>query len=155
MHVLMAESLIGYVILHHDSSHSKCVSVDLCFVSFSTEAVYPVVIGTIDPLLIIDSDVSSCISPYRQDFQSQFSGSAQMKGLSGTNIVTGEGMLCWFILDHFGCAHNINIRGYRIAQSLVHLLSPQTLYKSVGGHRNQDLVNNSLCQSYRSPYKLC
>ncbi len=81
------------------------------------------------------------------DIQSYSPSLAQVKDLSGTNTVASEGMLQWHVLDHHGREHTIDIKGYHTPQALVHLLSPQALYKYVRGHGEQDLSKYSLILS--------
>ncbi len=60
-----------------------------------------------------------------------------MCDLSGINTVAGEGMLCWRVLDHHGRKRTIEINGYHIPKASVCLLSPQTLFKLLGGHTSK------------------
>jgi hypothetical protein len=72
---------------------------------------------------------------------------AQIKDLSRTNTVAGEGRLQWRVLDHHGWEHIIDIKGYHTPQASVHLLSPQALYKYIRGQAEQDLSKYSLILS--------
>ena len=111
------------------------------------DSVYSSSVESLDPLLVIDSGASCCISPCRHDFLSYSPSSARIKDLSGTNVVAGEGLLRWHVLDRHDQEHTIDIKGYHIPQASVHLLSPQALYKLVGGRGVQDISKYSLVLS--------
>eukprot|EP00804_Cyclotella_cryptica_P029108 CCRYP_005282-RA/>CCRYP_005282-RA protein AED:0.23 eAED:0.21 QI:0/0/0/0.75/0/0/4/0/1154 len=119
--------------LYSNPSHSFAYSILL-------ESVFSTVSDSVDPPLIVDSGASCCISPCKGDFESYSQSSAKIKDLSGTNAVGGEGILRWHVLDCNGRAQTISIKGYHIPNASVRLLSPQALYKSLGGHGEQDLM---------------
>jgi hypothetical protein len=112
--------------------------------SIIMESAFSSVTNNLDPPLIVNSGASCCISPCRHDFESYSPSSARIKDLSGTNTVAGEGILRWRVLDGHGWEHTITIKGYHIPKASVCLLSPQALYKSIGGHGEQDLLKYSL-----------
>eukprot|EP00804_Cyclotella_cryptica_P004979 CCRYP_014091-RB/>CCRYP_014091-RB protein AED:0.37 eAED:0.31 QI:0/0/0/1/1/1/2/0/446 len=128
----------------------RAVSVDLRAPvphhSFSLipESAFSSMVNDLDPPLIVDSGASCCISPHRDDFESYSPSSAKIKDLSGTNSVAGEGMIRWCVFHSSGRDFTISIRGYHIPTASVRLLSPQALYKSVGGHGEQDITKYSL-----------
>ena len=123
--------------LHSDPTSSFAGSIFM-------ESAFSSITDTLEPPLIVDSGASCCISPCKSDFESYSPSSAKIKDLSGTNTVAGEGMLVWRVLDQHGREHTISIKGYHIPAASVRLLSPQALYKSVGGHGEQDLLKYSL-----------
>jgi hypothetical protein len=106
-----------------------------------TEMVFNMVGARGDAPLIIDTGASCCITPHKSDFipSSYKSSQVQIKDLSGTNSVTGEGMLLWKVLDRYGREVIIKIKGYHVPKASVRLLSPQSLFKAVGGHGSQDV----------------
>lgn len=90
--------------------------------------------ATSSPPLIVDSGASVCISPNRSDFVTYHPSRMNIKDLSSTNTVAGEGQLAWTILDVLGHEHHIQLPGYHISQAQVRLLSPQVLLRHFGGH---------------------
>lgn len=91
---------------------------------------------------------SSCgNSPCRDDSPSNAPTFAPIKDFSGINKEAGECFLIWKLLDVFCHSHVIRIKGYHISQASLHLLSSQTIFKSIGGSGFQDIV----CYSYFLP----
>jgi hypothetical protein len=62
----------------------------------------------------------------------------KIKGLSSSNQVTGEGILCWSLQDADGNTTYIELLGYHIPNAKVCLLSLQVLLKTIGGHALQN-----------------
>jgi len=122
----------------------RAVSVDLRapaphhILSLIPESAFSLMVSDLDPPLIVDSGASCCISPCRDDSESYSPSSAKIKDLSGTNSVAGEGMIRCHVFDSSGRDFTISIRGYHIPTASIRLLSSQALYKSVGGHGEQD-----------------
>lgn len=65
-------------------------------------------------------------------------------------------MLCWHVLHQHDREHSIDIKGYHIPKASVRLISPQALYKSVGGHGKQDISKYSITLpagiTFKAPY---
>jgi hypothetical protein len=59
------------------------------------------------------------------------------KGLSSSNQVAGEGILCWSLQDVDGNMTYIELLGYHISNAEVRLHSLQVLLKTIGGHALQ------------------
>jgi hypothetical protein len=62
----------------------------------------------------------------------------KIKDLSSSNQVAGEGILCWSLQDVNGNTTYIERLDYHIPNAEVHLLSPQVLLKTIGGHALQN-----------------
>ncbi len=62
----------------------------------------------------------------------------KIKGLSSSNQVAGEGILRWSLQDADGNTTYIELLGYHVPNAKVHLLSPQILLKTIGGHALQN-----------------
>jgi hypothetical protein len=62
----------------------------------------------------------------------------KIKGLSSSNQVVGEGILCWLLQDEDGDTTYIELVGYHIPNAKVRLLSLQVLLKTIGGHALQN-----------------
>ncbi len=77
--------------------------------------------------LIIDTGASVCISPHREDFVTYHGSSMQIKALSNTNMVAGEGMLQWKVRGTNGDVITLELPGYHIPAASVRLLSPQVV----------------------------
>ncbi len=58
----------------------------------------------------------------------------KIKGLSSSNQVADEGILCWSIHNADGNTTYIELLGYHIPNAKVRLLSLQVLFKTIGGH---------------------
>ena len=111
-------------------------------------AIMETVLNSIGPLqsqpLIVDTGASCCISPNRADFIHYTASKAQVRDLSGTNKVAGEGIIRWVVKDHFHRDHVIEMKGYHMPNASVRLLSPQSLFDAVGGHGVQNREKYSL-----------
>ncbi len=57
-----------------------------------------------------------------------------IKGLSSSNQVAGDGILRWSLQDADGNTTYIELIGYHIPNAKVRLLSPQVLLKTIDGH---------------------
>jgi hypothetical protein len=111
-------------------------------------AVFNTLVDGIDSPLIVDSGASCCVSPHREDFITYHESKVKVKDLSGTNKVAGEGMIRWKVLDKDGREVELEIKGYHMPKASVRLLSPQALFKSIGGSKgNQD----ALCYIIKLP----
>jgi len=116
MHLLMVECFDN--LLHVAPPPPNTVSVDLhanpshhhAF-PLIIESTYSSIASTQDPPLISDSGASCCISPCKHDFQSYSPSSAQIKDLSVTNTVAGEGLLWWHVLDRHGWEQSSTSKG--------------------------------------------
>jgi hypothetical protein len=62
----------------------------------------------------------------------------KIKGLSSSNQVAGEVILCWSLQDADGNMTYIELLGYHIPNAKVHFLSPKVLLKTIGGHALQN-----------------
>jgi hypothetical protein len=87
--------------------------------------------------IFIDSGTSVCISPHRSGFVIYLASKMKIKGLSSSDQVAGEGILCWSLQDANGNTTYIELLGYHIPNSEVCLLSLQVLLKTIGGHALQ------------------
>ncbi|KAL7478027.1 hypothetical protein ACHAW6_003813, partial [Cyclotella cf. meneghiniana] len=87
--------------------------------------------------LIVDSGASCCISPHRDDFVEYHPSSVRIKDLSGLNSVAGQGMVQWLVRDVNGRECKLLLPGYHVPQASVRLLSPQSLFRAVGGEGHQ------------------
>jgi hypothetical protein len=61
----------------------------------------------------------------------------KIKDLSLSNTVAGEGLLPWKAEIFAGRVVNLELHGYHIPGVEVHLLSPQVLHSTFGGHTTQ------------------
>jgi hypothetical protein len=61
----------------------------------------------------------------------------KIKDLSSSNKVAGEGILRWKLQDVNGDSVQVELLRYHIPNGEVHLLSPQVLLKTIGGHTLQ------------------
>jgi hypothetical protein len=84
--------------------------------------------------VIIDSGASVCISPNQSDFITYKDSKMKIKDLSSSNKVAGEGILRWKLQDVNGDLVHVELLGYHIPNAEVHLLSPQVLLQTIGGH---------------------
>ena len=64
--------------------------------------------------VIIDMGASICISPHRTDFVTYGDGAMRIKDLSSSNLVVGEGLICWTLRFVFGAVVDIELMGYHI-----------------------------------------
>lgn len=63
----------------------------------------------------------------------------KIKDLLGVNTVVDEGMVEWKVLDSFGRKVVICLKGYHVPAASVCLLSPQSLFRTVGSKGTQDM----------------
>eukprot|EP00804_Cyclotella_cryptica_P016253 CCRYP_005729-RA/>CCRYP_005729-RA protein AED:0.71 eAED:0.71 QI:0/0/0/0.5/1/1/2/0/350 len=147
LHLLMVDRFDKFLQAAPPRPQSVSINLQHNALPITLESAYSMTGATHEPPLIVDSGASCCISPCKCDFQSYSSSSAQIKDLSGTNAVAGEGLIRWKVLDRHGRPYIIEVKGYHIPKATVRLLSPQTLYKSVGGHGIQDITKYSLALS--------
>jgi hypothetical protein len=96
-------------------------------------------ISTAAPPLIVDTGASCCISPCREDFITYSNSQVKIKDLLGVNTVVDEGMVEWKVLDSFGRKVIICLKGYHVPAASVCLLSPQSLFRTVGSKGTQDM----------------
>eukprot|EP00804_Cyclotella_cryptica_P006881 CCRYP_020804-RA/>CCRYP_020804-RA protein AED:0.48 eAED:0.37 QI:0/-1/0/1/-1/1/1/0/621 len=148
LHLLMVDRFDKFLQAAPPRPQSVSINLQHNALPITLESAYSMTDATHEPPLIVDSGASCCISPCKCDFQSYSSSSAQIKDLSGTNTVAGEGLIRWKVLDRHGRPYIIEVKGYHIPKATVRLLSPQTLYKSVGGHGIQDITKYSLALSH-------
>eukprot|EP00804_Cyclotella_cryptica_P027788 CCRYP_009212-RA/>CCRYP_009212-RA protein AED:0.44 eAED:0.14 QI:0/-1/0/1/-1/1/1/0/824 len=107
---------------------------------FCLPAIMESVFNTIAPdgsPLIVDSGVSCCISPHWDDFIEYHPSTVRIKDLSGLNSVAGQGMVQWLVRDINGHECKLLLPGYHVPQVSVRLLSPQSLFRAVGGEGHQ------------------
>ena len=94
--------------------------------------------------LIVDTGASVCISPAKSDFVpgSYKESNMQVRDLSGSNKVVGEGLLRWAVKDTSGETRVIEVFGIHIPTAGVRLLSPQVLRRThgIGGSIEDDGV---------------
>ena len=99
-------------------------------------SIYQAVTNPNDTPLIVDTGASCCISPHRHDFvEGTYTDSeVKIKDLSGLNKVAGKGLIRWKVRDKHGCVQQtLEIEGYHIPRASVRLLSPQSVFKAIGG----------------------
>jgi hypothetical protein len=155
MQLLLTERMDRVLFRHKFRSDDMRVSVDLqqCNEELFPPSAFPLfeehVFNSIgicaETPLIVDTGASCCISPHREDFITYSESKVKVKDLSGSNKVTGEGMISWKVLDKDGEEVEINLRAYHMPKASVRLLSPQSLYKSVSGSDgHQDAVKYTI-----------
>ena len=85
--------------------------------------------------LIVDTGASCCITPHRHDFVegSYKESEVKIKDLSGLNKVAGRGLIRWKVRDKLGQVQTLEIDGFHVPKASVRLLSPQSVFKSLGG----------------------
>jgi hypothetical protein len=74
--------------------------------------------------VIIDTGALVCISLHQSDFVTYASSKMKIKDLSSSNQVAWEGLICWSLQDANGTVVTIELMGYHIPNTGVHLLSP-------------------------------
>eukprot|EP00804_Cyclotella_cryptica_P018090 CCRYP_017614-RA/>CCRYP_017614-RA protein AED:0.43 eAED:0.20 QI:0/0/0/1/0/0/2/0/735 len=107
---------------------------------FCLPAIIESVFNTIAPdgsPLIVDSRASCCISPHRNDFVEYHPSSVRIKDVLGLNSVAGQGVVQWLVRDVNGRKCKLLLPGYHVPQASVWLLSPQSLFRAVGGEGHQ------------------
>ena len=85
--------------------------------------------------LIVDTGASCCITPHRHDFVegSYTESEVKIKDLSGLNKVAGRGLIRWKIRDRNGQVQTLEIDGFHVPNASVRLMSPQSVFKTLGG----------------------
>jgi hypothetical protein len=94
--------------------------------------------------VIIDTGALFCILPHQSDFVTYASSKMKIKDLSSSNQVAGEGLIHWSLHNTYGTVVTIELTGYHISNTDVHLISPQVLIPTLGGHallNNQGMVS--------------
>jgi hypothetical protein len=89
--------------------------------------------------VIIDTGASFCISPHQSEFVTYASSKIKLKNLTSSIQVAGEGLIRWSLHDANGIVVTIELMGYHIPTTDVHLLSTQVLIWTLGDHA---LLNN-------------
>jgi hypothetical protein len=81
------------------------------------------------PIVIDTASVS--VTPVLTDFLGPLHScaTANLKGLSGTIEVIGEGTFNWLVRDMFGNKRKITTTVYYVPEASIHLFSPQTYFK--------------------------
>jgi hypothetical protein len=90
--------------------------------------------STVEEHVIIDSGALVCISPYKTDFKTYCPSRMQIKDLSLTNKVTGEGLIQCQLEHKNGHTVKIEVFSYHIPTAKVRLLSPQVIINDSGGY---------------------
>jgi hypothetical protein len=80
----------------------------------------------------INSGASICISPHHANFITCGPSNMNIKDLSSSNKVAGEGLIQWRFQDTSGNTVALDLPGYHIEGAGVHLLSPQVLLGTFG-----------------------
>jgi hypothetical protein len=81
--------------------------------------------------IVHDTGASVSVTPVLTDFLGTLRpcATANLKGISGTTEVIGEGTVIWMVRDMFGNKRNIRTTSYYIPEASIHLFSPQTYFK--------------------------
>jgi hypothetical protein len=87
----------------------------------------------INSSLVINSGASVCISPHMSDFITYNKSKMKIKDLSFSNHVAGKGIVHWCMKDANDAPIQMELMGYHMPKAEVRLLSPQVLFKTVGG----------------------
>jgi hypothetical protein len=98
-----------------------------------------------DSLPIIDLGAFVCITLHRLDFITYAASNMMIKDLSLSNTVAGEGLMHWKVEDLANHVVNLDLPGYHIPGVEVHLLSPQVLLSTFGGHTIQTMQKVEVC----------
>ena len=98
-------------------------------------SVYQAVTNPESTPLIVDTGASCCITPHQHDFVdgSYKESEVKIKDLSGLNKVAGRGLIRWRIRDKHGQVQTLEIEGFHVPKASVRLLSPQSIFKTLGG----------------------
>jgi hypothetical protein len=126
-----------------------CISLrtaPLYFSLLDSPSCFSTITSTANPPLIVDTGASVCITPLRTDFHTYHESTMQIKDLSSSNTVAGEGLLRWNVVDVNGNSVTITLPGYHIPTAEVRLLSPQLLLSRNGGysHQTSNIIQNVL-----------
>jgi hypothetical protein len=78
--------------------------------------------------IVIDTGASVSVTPVLTDFIGPLlpCATANLKGLSGSTEVIGEGTVKWLMRDMFGNKRNIRTTAYYVPEASIRLFSPQT-----------------------------
>jgi hypothetical protein len=98
-----------------------------------------------ESLLNIDSGASVCITPHRSDFIMCKTSDMNIKDLTSSNKVAGEGLLRWKVEHRAGRIVNLDLPGYHIPGAEVCLLSPQVILSVFGGYTTQTTQKIEVC----------
>jgi hypothetical protein len=81
--------------------------------------------------IVIDTGASISVTPVITDLLGPLRpcATANLKGLSGTTEVIGEGTVNWLVRDMFGNKRKIRTTAYYILEASICILSPQTYFK--------------------------
>jgi hypothetical protein len=81
--------------------------------------------------IVIDTGASVSVTPVLTDFLGPLHpcATANLKGLSDTTEVIGEGTVNWLVRDMFGNKRKIRTPAYFVPEASIHLFSPQTYFK--------------------------
>ena len=154
--LLLSDRLDQLLVRHRVGCHSVSVNLRRCHramaeLATSPFSVFPAFLESVfnsvefdgSTPLVVDTGASCCISPCRADFRDYSTDTqATIKDLSGLNTVAGEGIVHWRVRDRFGREHILEMKAYHIPHASVRLLSPQSVFNSVGGVGQQD------CEKY-------
>jgi hypothetical protein len=81
--------------------------------------------------IVIDTGASVSVTPVLTDFLGPLRpcATANLKGISGTTEVIGEGTVNWLVRDMFGNKRKISATAYYVPEASIRLFSPQTYFK--------------------------
>jgi hypothetical protein len=81
--------------------------------------------------IVIDTGASVSVAPVLTDFIGPLRpcATANLKGLSGSTEVIGEGTVNWLVRDVFGNKRKIRTTAYYVHEASIRLFSPQTYFK--------------------------
>jgi hypothetical protein len=81
--------------------------------------------------IVIDTGASVSVTPILTDFIRPLRPCAttNLKGLSGSTEVIGEGTVNWLVRDVFGNKRKIRTTAYYVPEASIRLFSPQTYFK--------------------------
>jgi hypothetical protein len=81
--------------------------------------------------IVIDTGASVSVTPVLTDFIGPLRpcATANLKGLSGSTEVIGEGTVNWLVRDMFGNKRKIRTTAYYVPEASIRLFSPQTYFK--------------------------
>jgi hypothetical protein len=81
--------------------------------------------------IVIDTGASVSVTPVLTDFIGPLRpcATANLKGLSGSTEVIGEGTVNWLVRDMFGKKRKIRTTAYYVPEASIRLFVPQTYFK--------------------------
>jgi hypothetical protein len=81
--------------------------------------------------IVIDNGASVSVTPVLTDFIRPLRpcATANLKGLSGSPEVIGEGTVNWLVRDMFGNKRKIRTTAYYVPEASIRIFSPQTYFK--------------------------